>query len=486
MAYQGLSLGDIYANAAQIKGAQQRSQLADLQLKQAQTDQAQTQGVNSLIASNPNATLPDLIKAGGMKGVAAAGDLGEARAKDSQFQLLQQLHGLQQQKFLTDQVVADPTKMPQVAQQLQSIGVQGHPDGWEHLPPAQIQANATKASQALDAQIQALTQQLVPPDKQFEAQQAVALENQKQLGPGGELKRKQLEIAAENSRNANTIAAENARSAATRATTMRGQDLEAARAGIPAGYERDPQNPGALRPIAGGPHDPNATAAGMDSRSAVMFNRVASSANEAVQAIKNIAELPITTSTGWFGNAEPGKGLFDSAKSVLAQKVTGQEAQDLKTMIAGVSRSLSTIETAGLAPNGSITHSMDSITIGEGDSQMTKLRKMAEMRQIVEKGIEPQLSNPKLGPAQRQLIQGIISQVQEAIPFTQHDITQLQRSKNPQATIMDFAKQSGLPTSTTPAPAATAPVKISSDADYAKLPSGSTYIAPDGSTRTKR
>lgn len=196
MAYTPLSLGDIIQQAGAIKGQQQRSQLADLQLQQAQTDQAQTQGVNSAITANPNASLADLVKAGGMKGVAAANDLGAARTQDSQFQLLQQLHGLQQQKFWTDQVAADPTKMPQAAQQLQGIGVQGHPDGWEHLPPQQIQANAAKASQSLDAQIQSLTQQLVPPDKQFDAQQTAAQNKYKQEGPGGELQRKQMEIDA--------------------------------------------------------------------------------------------------------------------------------------------------------------------------------------------------------------------------------------------------------------------------------------------------
>jgi hypothetical protein len=215
-----------------------------------------------------------------------------------------------------------------------------------------------------------------------------------------------------------------------------------------------------------------------------MFNRVAASANEAVQALKNIAELPVTTSTGWFGSAQPGHSLMDSVKGVLAQKVTSQEAQDYKTMIAGVSRSLSTIETAGLAPNGSITHSMDSITLNEGDSQLTKLRKLAETRQIIEKGIEPNLSNPKLAPAQRQLIEKIVSDVQQAIPFTQHDITQLQQSKNPNATLLDFARKTGLPSST--GQQTQAPVKIQSDADYAKLPSGAQYVAPDGTTRTKR
>jgi len=441
--YNPISLGDIYQQANAIKGQQLRQQMGDLQLQEAQKSRNDQEGIDQALKDNPNASLADLVKAGGgMAGVQASTQVGQARAQDNQFQLLQQLHGLQQQKFLTDQVASDPTKMPQVAQQLQSIGVQGHPDGWEHLPPQQIQANATQASQSLDAQIKALTQQLVSPDKQFEAQQASALENQKQLGPGGELKRKQLEIDAANVR----AAAERAQQARGQNITMRGQDLEAARAGIPAGYERDPNNPGALRPIVGGPHDPNATSAGMDSRSSVMFNRVAASANEAVTALKNIAELPVTTSTGWFGGAQPATTLMGSVKSVLGQKITSQEAQDYKTMIAGVSRSLSTIETAGLAPNGSITHSMDSITLNEGDSQLTKLRKLAETRQIIEKGIEPNLSNPKLAPAQRQLIERIVSDVQQAIPFTQHDITKLQQSKNPNATLMDFAKQTGLPT----------------------------------------
>ena len=233
----------------------------------------------------------------------------------------------------------------------------------------------------------------------------------------------------------------------TVAATLAGQKTSGADKGIPSGYERDPANPAALRPIKGGPHDPDAVSGGMDSRSSVMFNRVAASAQSASKAIQNIMELPVTTSSGFFGTAEPGHGLMSSVKNVLAQKVTGQEAQDFKTMVAGVSRNLSTIETAGLAPNGAITNSMNAVLLGEGDTQMTKLRKMAEMRQIVEENLKPQLANPKLAPAQKDLVRSIIGSVQQAVPFTHHDITLLQQSKNPNATIADFATQSGLPKS---------------------------------------
>ena len=470
--YTPISLGDIYQQANAIKGQQQRQQLGDLQIQEAQKQRTDQEGIDSALTSNPNASLADLVKAGGgMAGVEAGTKLNTARASD----LLQQ----NRQIYVAASQVAsaeDPiAAAKQVAPNFIADFEKTHgPGSFSQLAPDQVKQLAAGLQQhALMG--------LVDPDKQFQAQQALILENQKQLGPGGELKRKQMEIDAANVR----AAAERAQQARGQNITMRGQDLEAARAGIPAGYERDPNNPGALRPIVGGPHDPNATSAGMDSRSSVMFNRVAASANEAVTALKNIAELPVTTSTGWFGGAQPATTLMGSVKSVLGQKVTSQEAQDYKTMVAGVSRSLSTIETAGLAPNGSITHSMDSITLNEGDSQLTKLRKLAETRQIIEKGIEPNLSNPKLAPAQRQLIERIVSDVQQAIPFTQHDITKLQQSKNPNATLMDFAKQTGLPTTQAPS-AANGPVKISGDADYAKLPSGSTYIAPDGSTRTKR
>ena len=475
MAYQPINLGDIYAQAAGIKAAQQRGQLGALQLQEAQKSQADQTGIDQALVANPNATLSDLVKAGGgMAGVKASTEVGQARAAD----LLQQ----NRQTYVAANQVANADDPIAAAKQVAPNFIADFEK--THGPGSFAQLNPDQVKQMAAGLAQHALLGLVDPDKQYQAQQTMLQDRYKQEGPGGELARNQNTIAAENARQQANMAAENARAAQARGVTMRGQDLEAQARGIPAGYERDPNNPGALRPITGGPHDPNATSAGMDSRSSVMFNRVAASANEAVTALKNIAELPVTTSTGWFGSAQPGHSLMDSVKGVLSQKVTSQEAQDYKTMIAGVSRSLSTIETAGLAPNGSITHSMDSITLNEGDSQLTKLRKLAETRQIIEKGIEPNLSNPKLAPAQRDLITKIVSDVQQAIPFTQHDITQLQQSKNPNATLLDFARKSGLPT--TPGATAQAPVKIASDADYAKLPSGAQYVAPDGTTRTKR
>jgi hypothetical protein len=233
----------------------------------------------------------------------------------------------------------------------------------------------------------------------------------------------------------------------------------------PSGYRWTAN--GQLEFIPGGPADPNGSAGGAGgSRAQQMFNRVVSSGNEAAAALQNIAELPITASSGWFGSASPGSGLLSSTKGVLAQKMSSQDVQDTKVMLAGVTRALGAIETSGLQVNGSLIKSMENVTLGEGDTNMTKLRKMAEIRQIVERGLEVNLTNPKIPEEQKGLVRSIIAQVQAAVPYTHHDITMLQQSKNPKMTINDFAKKSGLPT--TPNSGGTQPA-IGNEINYADM-----------------
>jgi hypothetical protein len=238
-----------------------------------------------------------------------------------------------------------------------------------------------------------------------------------------------------------------------------------------------------LTPI-GKPYPATGTGGGqLGSREGVMFQRVASSANEGVTALKNISELPIGTSTGMFGiGASPGTSAVASSYGALKNSIAPQAVQDYNTMLAGVSRSLATIETAGLAPNGSLSHSMDSIQLREGDTEITKLRKLAEMRQIIEKGIEPNLSNPRLPPEQKKFISDLISQVQDAVPYTQHDITELQRraQKDPALTLQDLISQKGLR-----GPSPGSPATVKSDEDYNALPSGTVFVGPDGKQRRK-
>lgn len=204
--------------------------------------------------------------------------------------------------------------------------------------------------------------------------------------------------------------------------------------------------------------DPNraGVAGGLGNRAEVYFKRVTVAANEAAQAAQNIMEMPSSSTSGFFGQrGPPAHGLLGAAKESLTNALTTQEVQDYNTLVPGIGRSLAAIETGGLAPSGQISSSMDGLILKSGDSEMTKMRKMAELRQIVEKGMEPNLVDPKIPDVQKQQVKDIITQIQTAIPFTHHDITVLQQSKNPNVTMADVVKNRGIGGSIA-APASTA------------------------------
>ncbi len=245
----------------------------------------------------------------------------------------------------------------------------------------------------------------------------------------------------------------------------------------PTGFEWDPDNPDELRPIKGGPKDPNARP--WQGREKVFSERIVTSANEAGRAIKNITELPVGASTGILGvGASPGHSIFQATKDVLRNKMSSQEVQDYGTMLAGVRRNLATIETTGLTPSGALTEGFASLELREGDTQLTKLRKLAEMRQIVDAGLEVQLADPAIPDTIKDVMHKVLDTVHEAVPYTQHDVTVLQRAQqqDPKMTLGDLVKKDQL---------GGGPQKITSDADYEKLPSGTEFIAPDGSHRRK-
>jgi hypothetical protein len=228
----------------------------------------------------------------------------------------------------------------------------------------------------------------------------------------------------------------------------------------PAGFEWDPDKPDTLRPIAGGPKDPNSKP--WSGREKVFSERIVTSANEASRAIKNITELPIGASAGFLGvGKSPGESLFTATKDSLRNSLSSQETQDYNTMLAGVRRNLATIESVGLAPSGSLTEGFASLELRQGDTQLTKLRKLAEMRQIVDAGLEVQLADPAIPDTIKNVMHKVLASVQEAVPYTQHDVTVLQRSQenNPDMTLQQLIKGKGLGASSA------APVKPYSDAE---------------------
>lgn len=220
---------------------------------------------------------------------------------------------------------------------------------------------------------------------------------------------------------------------------------------VPSGYRRS--RDGNLEFIPGGPADPKTKEGKLGNRESVFLSRVMTSANEAAKDLENVVRLPMTASTGLFGGRQQGAGLFDATKEVLANKMTGQEAQSYNVRSAGFQRSLAAIEASGLAPSGTLSHQMDAVLFKEGDTNFTKLEKLAQTRQIVEAGLETAMSNPRVPEQQLDHMKSVLAAIKKAVPFTIGDLDRLREEQkiNPKATLGTVLKAMGDKKSNIPA-----------------------------------
>ncbi len=198
-----------------------------------------------------------------------------------------------------------------------------------------------------------------------------------------------------------------------------------------------------VKPIIGSKADPNAPVV-PGSREAIFHDRMVNSANQVVGDLKNVVELPIGASTGILGvGGSPGKSIFDSAKSTLLNTVASQDVQDYNSILPGLDRNLASIEANGLVPSGTFSDSFSKLALREGDTELTKLAKLAQVRQIVENGMTPSLSSTRITADQKNFIKTMLDDLKKAVPFTRNDIIALRREqeKNPSATLNDLIKR---------------------------------------------
>lgn len=154
--------------------------------------------------------------------------------------------------------------------------------------------------------------------------------------------------------------------------------------------------------------------------------RLELAANQIKESIKSIVTLPATASTGWFGGREQGGGLMAANKETLTNKMTAQEVQSYQLMATGIQRNLASLEAGGVATGlVGLSNKMESIVFHEGDTEMTKLQKLAEIRQIATSAMDIMAKQPMINKQQRDQMATISSDIKTMIPFTQPELNEL-------------------------------------------------------------
>lgn len=210
---------------------------------------------------------------------------------------------------------------------------------------------------------------------------------------------------------------------------------------------------------AGGPADINAPKP-MGAVALRSINRMLDSAQQSTADIQNISAMPAgNVGTGLSGMAQntlgalgygsgPQKGLIDSVKADLTNRAAPETQRAYTTLASGLSRSMASLEAAGMVPNGQFTDSFNKLQNVDGDTNQDALLKLAQMRQITENALNSMVIGNVSVPADRQKVAStILDNIEKAVPFTVQDVNRLH---NDQSGTMTLAQIAGVQRPTTP------------------------------------
>jgi len=254
-------------------------------------------------------------------------------------------------------------------------------------------------------------------------------------------------------------------------------------------YTADENGNAKLEPIPGGPKDPNGPGAPLGSREASQLNRVIGGGKQSLAALQSILSAPVGGNTGVFGiGAAPGHNLLQSTLDTMRNKASSEDTQQYNTMLPGLSRGLAAIESMGLVPSGTFIGSFDNLAFREGDTEETRLHKLAEFRQIIDNGMDVLAHNERLPKSQIQYVKEIQDQVRKVIPFTHADLFAMKSI--PGGTVQDMVNAHNVPAGVSAvappaaapsaaAPAAVPPVPPAAAPPVAKPPARAAFDTPD-------
>ena len=195
-------------------------------------------------------------------------------------------------------------------------------------------------------------------------------------------------------------------------------------------------------------------------RQNVYTARVLNSVREGIADAGNLAEMPVSVSTGilGLGGVHEG-GLLTAGVNLLKQKVQPQDDALYKVMSDGLAKAAATLESSGLASGQGLVNQVKAdLTFQPGETYLTRLAKFAQTRQTFEQGIEASKAAAGVTPQQLAQFNELQAQIARSIPFTQKDVIRLYKSKNPGDSITTYSTKAGASIPQENPPPAFAPV----------------------------
>lgn len=146
--------------------------------------------------------------------------------------------------------------------------------------------------------------------------------------------------------------------------------------------------------------------------------------------LTNLSEMPIGGSIGAFMGLESKtpETLSDALARTAARKTfTSDEIKAMQNEFIGVGRQIAALDSQGAATGlVGLSKQAEGYAPNPDDSPIIVMRKYASLRQIVEQAMNGVLISGTANPDQKAGAREIVQKIEQAIPYTVHDINQIQ------------------------------------------------------------
>lgn len=182
------------------------------------------------------------------------------------------------------------------------------------------------------------------------------------------------------------------------------------------------------------------------------FNEiVTTAANEATASINNMVSMPATVSTGLFGGRQT-VNLLTAPLDALTNTLTTEDVQRYNIEVNNFGKFIAQLQKGGRAvTNYDIQNSSAAFAIRVGDTPLTVLTRLAQMRQAAERAIEVRIASPKTDENLKKILRQNEQDIKNAIPFTVNEVNQYALKESGDVpfsdVIKEFMKQSKQPKS---------------------------------------
>jgi hypothetical protein len=201
---------------------------------------------------------------------------------------------------------------------------------------------------------------------------------------------------------------------------------------------------------------------------------IATNLNEAVGTIANIVNLPHDVTGGIFQGRNT-SGLLMAPLGVLAQELTDEDVQRYNKEIKNFGKFASRVVSGGRVVPASVQKDFeDQFVISKGDSPLSVLTSLAQMRQTLERATEVKLKSSSTDPGLKTLYQDGLDVIRKSIPFTVNDVNTFANQRDKKKTFSQMFEEYGFrsPSAATGAAQSTPSAPTSSQPRTPAIPSG--------------